>query len=115
MWCLRQPATVAHVTQQHQAEVEGAWLRREDRLTVVDDAGPVLLAWRVAARRTQIDVAQVLGTTQQHLSQIENGQRPVSLDLRRRVIPGDCHADDPTAPLPGRSPRFCYTSVIRRR
>lgn len=26
------------------------------------------------------------GTTQQHLSQIENGQRPVSLELRRKMV-----------------------------
>lgn len=43
-------------------------------------------AWRVAAERTQCDIAGVLGTTQQHLSQIENGQRQVSLELRRKMV-----------------------------
>ncbi|MGQ0778423.1 MAG: helix-turn-helix domain-containing protein [Pseudonocardiales bacterium] len=68
-----------------QSVVEGGWLRR-DGDAVVDDAGAVLLAWRVAAGRTQVDVAGVLGTTQQHISQIETGQRPVSLELRRRMV-----------------------------
>ncbi len=59
---------------------------RRDGQTAVDDAGSVLRAWRVTAQRTQIDVAWVLGTTQQHLSQIENGQRPVSWELRRKIV-----------------------------
>lgn len=62
-----------------------AWIRRGGE-AAVDDAGSVLWAWRVAARRTQVDVAAVLGTTQQHLSQIEKGQRPVSLELRREMV-----------------------------
>jgi transcriptional regulator with XRE-family HTH domain len=62
-----------------------AWIRRGGE-AAVDDAGSVVWAWRVAARRTQVDVAAVLGTTQQHLSQIEKGQRPVSLELRREMV-----------------------------
>ncbi|MGQ0778012.1 MAG: helix-turn-helix domain-containing protein, partial [Pseudonocardiales bacterium] len=51
-----------------------------------DDAGAVLRVWREDAGRTQTDVAGVLGTTQQHLSLIETGQRPVSLELRRKMV-----------------------------
>ncbi|MGQ0773815.1 MAG: helix-turn-helix transcriptional regulator [Pseudonocardiales bacterium] len=65
--------------------VERGWLRR-DGDAVVDDAGSVVLACRTAAGLTQTDVAGLLGTTQQHLSQIETGQRPVSLELRRRMV-----------------------------
>lgn len=54
--------------------------------TAVDDAGSDLLAWRTAVGWTQTDVAARLGTTQQHLSQIETGQRPVSLELRRTMV-----------------------------
>jgi len=70
---------------QHQGEAEDGWLRRNEEVAV-DDAGAVVLAWRTAARRTQTDVAGVLGTTQQHLSQIETGQRPVPLELRRKMV-----------------------------
>ncbi|MGH3911904.1 MAG: helix-turn-helix domain-containing protein [Pseudonocardiaceae bacterium] len=70
---------------QQQNEAEGGWLRR-DGDSAVDDVGLVVLAWRTAAGRTQTEVAGVLGTTQQHLSQIETGQRPVSLELRRRMV-----------------------------
>ncbi len=73
------------VTQQHHSEPEGGWLRREGE-TAVDDAGSVVLAWRTVAGRTQTDVAGLLGTTQQHLSQIETGQRPVPLELRRKMV-----------------------------
>ena len=85
MSAARRPATGYRyrVTQQDQGE--GAWLRRA-RDAAVDDAGSVLLAWRTAAERTQAEVAGVLGTTQQHLSQLEQGRRPVSLELRRRMV-----------------------------
>ncbi|MGH3911902.1 MAG: helix-turn-helix domain-containing protein [Pseudonocardiaceae bacterium] len=73
------------MTQQDQNQTEDGWLRRDEN-AAIDDAGSVLLAWRTAVGRTQVDVAGVLGTTQQHLSQIETGQRPVSLELRRRVV-----------------------------
>lgn len=59
---------------------------RQDGNTTADDVGSVLLGWRTEVGRTQTDVAGVLGTTQQHLSQIETGQRPVSLELRRKMV-----------------------------
>ncbi|MGQ0778427.1 MAG: helix-turn-helix domain-containing protein [Pseudonocardiales bacterium] len=74
------------MAQHNQDEAEGGWLRRDEEDSAVDDAGSVLLAWRTAAGRTQAEVAPRLGTTQQHLSQIETGQRPVPLELRRRMV-----------------------------
>ncbi|MGQ0778463.1 MAG: helix-turn-helix domain-containing protein [Pseudonocardiales bacterium] len=68
-----------------QRTAEGGWLRRDED-PAVGDAGLVLLAWRTTVGRTQTEVAGVLGTTQQHLSQIDTGQRPVSLELRRRMV-----------------------------
>ncbi|MGH3932827.1 MAG: helix-turn-helix domain-containing protein [Pseudonocardiaceae bacterium] len=73
------------MTQQNDSEAEGGWLRR-DGDAAVDDAGSVVLAWRTAAGRTQTEVAGLLSTTQQHLSQIETGQRPVPLELRRKMV-----------------------------
>ncbi|MGH3931475.1 MAG: helix-turn-helix domain-containing protein, partial [Pseudonocardiaceae bacterium] len=70
---------------QQRNEAEGGWLRRDED-PAVDDAGSVLLVWRTVAGRTQTEVAGVLGTTQQHLSQIETGQRPVPLELRRKMV-----------------------------
>jgi transcriptional regulator with XRE-family HTH domain len=60
------------------------WLSRSSK--VVDDAGAVLRGWRLATGRTQADVADALGTTQQHLSQMENGRRPVTLEQRRLMV-----------------------------
>ncbi len=51
-----------------------------------DDAGAVLRAWRMRNRQTQAAVAALLDTTQQHLSQIEKGLRPLSLDQRRIIV-----------------------------
>jgi len=51
-----------------------------------DDAGAVLRAWRVANHRRQAEIALTLGMTQQHLSQIENGKRPLSIDQRRLIV-----------------------------
>ena len=73
------------MTQQRRSEAEDGWLRRDEG-AAVDDAGAVVLAWRTAAGRTQTDVAGMLGTTQQHLSQIETGSRPVPLELRRKLV-----------------------------
>ncbi|MGH3942052.1 MAG: helix-turn-helix domain-containing protein [Pseudonocardiaceae bacterium] len=67
------------------SEADSGWLQRDSE-PATDDAGAVLLAWRGTTGRTQTDVAGVLGTTQQHLSQIETGQRPVSLELRRKIV-----------------------------
>ncbi|MGH3849601.1 MAG: helix-turn-helix domain-containing protein, partial [Pseudonocardiaceae bacterium] len=63
-----------------------SWLGHVGCAGGVDDAGLVLRAWRVVAGRTQVDVAGVLGTSQQHLSQIEQGQRPLSLEQRRKLV-----------------------------
>jgi len=51
-----------------------------------DDAGAVLRAWRSMNGQNQVEVAAALGITQQNLSQIENGRRPASLELRRRIV-----------------------------
>jgi len=67
------------------SEADSGWLQRDTK-PATDDAGAVLLAWRGTAGRTQTEVATVLGTTQQHLSQLETGQRPISLELRRKII-----------------------------
>ena len=67
------------------SEADSGWLQ-QDTEPATDDAGAVLLAWRGTAGRTQTDVASALGTTQQHLSQIETGQRPISLELRRKIV-----------------------------
>ena len=62
------------------------WLSHDESSGEVDDGGAVLRAWRVDAGRTQTDVAGVLNTSQQHLSQIEQGQRPLSLEQRRKMV-----------------------------
>jgi len=46
----------------------------------------VLQAWRKATNGRQVDVAAMLGTTQQHLSQMEKGLRPISLEQRRLMV-----------------------------
>ncbi len=62
------------------------WLGHAESVTGGDDAGAVLRAWRCTAGRTQTDIAAALDMTQQHLSQIENGQRPLSLTQRRKIV-----------------------------
>lgn len=64
---------------------ERSWLERTST-GAADDAGAVLRAWRDAADGTQVDVAAMLGTSQQHLSQMEKGQRPISLEQRRLMV-----------------------------
>ena len=64
---------------------ERGWLERTST-GAADDAGAVLRAWRDAADGTQVDVAAKLGTSQQHLSQMEKGQRPISLEQRRLMV-----------------------------
>ncbi|WP_157767577.1 helix-turn-helix domain-containing protein [Actinosynnema pretiosum] len=61
------------------------WLTRTTT-SAQDDAGAVLRAWRTTAKQNQTSVASLLGITQQNLSQIEKGVRPVSLDLRRKLV-----------------------------
>jgi transcriptional regulator with XRE-family HTH domain len=62
------------------------WLgARQDGIHgAIDDAGLVIRQHRLAAGQTQEGVADAMGMTQQHLSQIERGRCPVSLELRRR-------------------------------
>lgn len=61
------------------------WLERNST-AATDDVGAVLRAWRESAGWTQVKVAEMLGLTQQHLSQMEKGQRPVSLEQRRLIV-----------------------------
>lgn len=49
-----------------------------------DDVGAVVREYRLGSQQNQATVAAALGMTQQHLSQIEKGKRPVSLEQRRR-------------------------------
>lgn len=53
-----------------------------------DEAGAALREWRLANGQSQTAVADAIGTTQQHLSQIENGKRPLSVEQRRRIVAG---------------------------
>ncbi|MEV1292757.1 helix-turn-helix transcriptional regulator [Pseudonocardia sp. NPDC049635] len=62
------------------------WLSRPGTGAATDDAGAVLRAWRLRHRHTQGHVADLLGTSQQHLSQIEKGTRPLSLEQRRQIV-----------------------------
>jgi DNA-binding XRE family transcriptional regulator len=50
------------------------------------DVGAVLRGWRVSMGESQVELARRLRTTQQNLSQIENGRHPMSLELRRRAV-----------------------------
>jgi transcriptional regulator with XRE-family HTH domain len=68
------------------ADAMGGWLERGGSATAETDAGAVIRAWRKRTGRTQADVAAMLETTQQHLSQIEKGIRPLSLDQRRQIV-----------------------------
>jgi transcriptional regulator with XRE-family HTH domain len=61
------------------------WLTR-GREATAEEVSAVLRGWRLSAERTQAEVADVLGVTQQHLSQMENGRQPVSLEQRRLIV-----------------------------
>ncbi|MPZ67058.1 MAG: helix-turn-helix domain-containing protein [Pseudonocardiaceae bacterium] len=67
-------------------EISEQWLSRGEPTAVRDDAGAVLRAWRATNRQSQAAVAELLNTTQQHLSQIEKGTRPLSLEQRRTIV-----------------------------
>lgn len=67
-------------------EISEQWLSRGEPTAVQDDAGAVLRAWRATNRQSQAAVAELLNTTQQHLSQIEKGTRPLSLEQRRTIV-----------------------------
>ncbi|MBC3190921.1 helix-turn-helix transcriptional regulator [Pseudonocardia sp. C8] len=68
------------------AGFSGNWLARPRTDHATDDAGGVLRAWRKRHRYTQEHVAELLGTTQQHLSQMEKGTRALSLEQRRQLV-----------------------------
>lgn len=71
------------------------WLSHgESAAAPTDDAGAVLRAWRERSRQTQAAVAALLKTSQQHLSQIEKGLRPLSID--------QCWSAGPARPEPTR-------------
>ncbi|MGI8715517.1 MAG: helix-turn-helix domain-containing protein [Solirubrobacteraceae bacterium] len=68
------------------ADAREPWLSHGESATApTDDAGAVLRAWRERNRQTQAAVAALLKTSQQHLSQIEKGLRPLSIDQRRTI------------------------------
>lgn len=62
-----------------------SWLRREQPAEV-DDVGHLIREYRLASRASQAAVASATGMTQQHLSHIETGKRPVTLEQRRRFV-----------------------------
>lgn len=62
------------------------WLSHRERIAATDDPGGVIRVWRTDNHQSQADVAAALGMTQQHLSQIEKGKRPLSLEQRRRAV-----------------------------
>lgn len=63
------------------------WLSRGDpgQPSGLDDAGTIVREARLASGRKQVDVAKAAGLTQQHLSQIEKNQRPVSIEQRLQL------------------------------
>jgi transcriptional regulator with XRE-family HTH domain len=63
-----------------------AWLSRSDTTPEVDQGGAVLKSWREANKQGQGEIARALGMTQQGLSLIENGKRPLSLEQRRKIV-----------------------------
>ena len=65
--------------------VAGEWLSRPTGVPA-DDTGAVLRAWRASTGRNQADTAELLGMTQQNLSQIENGRQPMSYQQRQRAV-----------------------------
>lgn len=68
------------------SDTQDRWLSPREQTADADDAGAVLRTWRLWNRQTQAGVAAVLQTTQQHLSQIETGLRPLSFDQRRTIV-----------------------------
>lgn len=61
------------------------WLNRgaADENRNADDVSAVVREYRLASSQNQASVASAMGMTQQHLSQIEKGKRPASLEQRR--------------------------------
>ncbi len=65
--------------------VVGEWLSRPSGVPG-DDAGAVVRAWRGSSGSSQAETAQLLGMTQQNLSQIENGRQAMSYEQRQRAV-----------------------------
>lgn len=63
-----------------------SWLRRGTGAEATDDVGAVIREWRATNKQSQGAVAELLGMTQQHLSYVENGRRPLSVEQRRHVV-----------------------------
>ena len=65
------------------------WLHARDgeshQGAVDDGTGQVIRQHRLAAKMTQADLADAMDTSQQHISQIENGKCQVTLDVRHKV------------------------------
>ncbi|WP_280432601.1 helix-turn-helix domain-containing protein [Nocardia brasiliensis] len=59
------------------------WLRRGDDEAAAGRVGAVVREYRNASQRSQADVAQAMGVTQQFLSQVENDSRRVTLEQRQ--------------------------------
>jgi transcriptional regulator with XRE-family HTH domain len=78
-------ATCAGCAQASPAEVAEPGLTHGQG-PAADAVAHVLRAWRVAHRRSQVEVAALLGMTQQNLSHLENGKRSLSLEQRRRIV-----------------------------
>lgn len=64
----------------------GSWLTRASDEGPDGHAGAVLRRWRVVNGKSQAELADELGITQQHLSLLETGRRPLSLEQRRLVV-----------------------------
>jgi transcriptional regulator with XRE-family HTH domain len=62
------------------------WLERPEATLVRDDAGVRLREWRLLNGQSQAATAEAIGVTQQHLSQVENGRRTLSIEHRRRIV-----------------------------
>jgi transcriptional regulator with XRE-family HTH domain len=64
----------------------GEWLSLPAADAATDDAGSVLRGWRASTGRSQVEVARLLGMTQQNLSLIENGKQQMPYDVRQRAV-----------------------------
>jgi transcriptional regulator with XRE-family HTH domain len=60
--------------------------RKTNAAVDADGAGARLKVWRLSTKQNQAEVADLLGITQQYLSQIENGRRAFPIDLRRKIV-----------------------------
>lgn len=61
------------------------WLRRPEPVRP-ENSGAVIRAWRTAGGHSQAETAELLGMTQQNLSQIENGRQLMSYEQRQRAV-----------------------------